>query len=274
MTKNRWIALTLLLALAGLAAVFGVWDLAISTAAYSPENGFAVFMEEYAILLEPALLSLAGVVLCVGVVRCGSVRRGRKLFCCIVLILGSYGYLVYQYAAAGAAVLLILLLAMALADGAALLAAARFRPDKLRKLMEIAAVTAVFIIAALAVVTVLKTFWGRVRFREMTDLAEFSRWFIPQGINGHHSFPSGHTSNAATLWALTLFAPLCGRLWAKALCYVLPSVWILMMAVARIMAGAHYASDTLFAAAITLALFYAVRGVVLPRFSRGPRPQD
>lgn len=49
------------------------------------------------------------------------------------------------------------------------------------------------------------------------------------------------------------------------MCYIVPGVWIVTMAASRVLVGAHYASDVLFGAAISIALFYLVRWLVLPR---------
>ena len=49
-------------------------------------------------------------------------------------------------------------------------------------------------------VQVVKYLWGRVRFRELDAVySQFTPWYLPQGITGFDSFPSGH---AAMGWML------------------------------------------------------------------------
>ena len=130
---------------------------------------------------------------------------------------------------------------------------------------RIAVVTLFYLVALLILVDALKLCWGRIRFRQLSDFSQFTPWYKPRGFTGYASFPSGHTANATALYALTLCAPLIKSRAGKAMCYIVPGVWIVTMAASRVLVGAHYASDVLFGAAISIALFYLVRRLVLPR---------
>ncbi|MEG2814287.1 MAG: phosphatase PAP2 family protein, partial [Oscillospiraceae bacterium] len=130
----------------------------------------------------------------------------------------------------------------------------KLTPENLFATYCVAVTAVIYCISVLLIICIIKTFWGRVRPRDMQNLSEFSPWFLPQGITGNHSFPSGHTSNATVLAVITMFAPLTEKKWKKFSLYAISAIWIVFMAITRIVCGAHFASDTLFAIAISLTL--------------------
>lgn len=118
------------------------------------------------------------------------------------------------------------------------------------------------IINPLVLIQIIKLLWGRVRFRDLLSpgFVDYTPWFLPQGITGNQSFPSGH---AAMGW---MFLPLLILVKdrkntdaVKILVSILILGWGLFVALSRIVVGAHYASDILFStgfAAITTLLLY------------------
>ncbi len=112
------------------------------------------------------------------------------------------------------------------------------------------------------IIWALKLFWGRVRFRQLGgDLSLFTPWYLPRGFTGFFSFPSGHTANATVILScLYYFDSLPGRFrrFRPALTAVL-GVWIVIVAISRVVVGAHYLSDVLFGMAVTSAIVYFVR---------------
>jgi membrane-associated phospholipid phosphatase len=110
-------------------------------------------------------------------------------------------------------------------------------------------------------VQLVKLFWGRVRFRDLfVGYSNFTPWYIPQGITGNFSFPSGHTAMG---WMfLPLLITVQKRDWknpVKLLTVLLVLGWGIFVGLSRIVVGAHYASDVLFAtgvAAVTTLLLY------------------
>ena len=81
------------------------------------------------------------------------------------------------------------------------------------------------------------------------------------GLNGddYRSFPSGHTGSATCIIMLTLIPMrLCDKKWITYLVLGLTSAYSITMAISRVMIGAHYASDTLFALTCTIVWFALV----------------
>lgn len=101
----------------------------------------------------------------------------------------------------------------------------------------------------------LKGIWGRTRFRDLAEgFANFTPWYHPSGFTGGASFPSGHTAMGWML--LPLFILVWRRRRAlKVLVLSAIIAWALLVAYARILAGAHYASDVLFSTGAALVCF-------------------
>ena len=100
-----------------------------------------------------------------------------------------------------------------------------------------------------------KYFWGRVRFRELDSaFSQFTPWYLPQGITGSDSFPSGHAAMGWMLLALLIL--LTNKIqWVKCLAFVLIFFWALVLAFSRVVIGAHYASDVLFGSFFIITTF-------------------
>lgn len=106
-----------------------------------------------------------------------------------------------------------------------------------------------------------KIFWGRVRFYNLaSDYSNYTPWFIPQGITGGKSFPSGHTAMGAMfLPFLIRFKDLNWKNPTKVVGTVIIVGWAVFVGISRVLIGAHYASDVLFSmgvASISTILLY------------------
>lgn len=94
-------------------------------------------------------------------------------------------------------------------------------------------------------VDLMKGLWGRVRFRSMeAPYAEFTPWYVINGFNGSHSFPSGHTAGAGVSYQLMLLpfvSEKCRK--HKTALFVTAFVFTSVVAFTRLVMGAHFLSD-------------------------------
>ena len=95
-------------------------------------------------------------------------------------------------------------------------------------------------------IQIVKWFWGRVRFRELdAAFSQFTPWYLPQGTTGYDSFPSGHAAMGWILLALLILFTN-KKPWIKYLVFALIFLYAVVLALSRVIIGAHYASDVLF----------------------------
>lgn len=99
------------------------------------------------------------------------------------------------------------------------------------------------LLSAILVTFIIKNIWGRIRYRDMQDAAQFCVWYKPCGLYGNHSFPSGHTTAFTSI--------LCFLQWkthplqkVSPFRYIVITACIIFMPVTRMMMGAHFLSDT------------------------------
>ncbi|MHA2281147.1 MAG: phosphatase PAP2 family protein [Promethearchaeota archaeon] len=124
------------------------------------------------------------------------------------------------------------------------------------------------IIFPLVFVQLIKVFWGRVRFRDLTlpGYIGYTPWFIPQGITGNQSFPSGHTAMG---WMfLPLLIPLMKKQWknpVKIVGTIIIIGWGIFVGLSRIATGAHFASDVLFSTGIALIITFILYRKYYPK---------
>ena len=265
LTKRTALLCIVLIAFSALAIVFGLYDLQISLALVNEESAFGVILENLGVLVAPMLATCAAITAITWFKKETEApkRKQKMIFSALAAAIGV-GYTEYVFFDSFAVVEgIIYLLATLLLYAAVAALVQKLSRETLYELFRISVVTMWYLVTILVAILVIKTFWGRIRYRQMEDLSQFVPWFIPQGITGYHSFPSGHTSNATSVYLLTMFAPLTKNKALKALCWIAPIVWIIVMAVSRVIVGAHFASDVLFGAGISIALFYLVKHIVL-----------
>lgn len=115
--------------------------------------------------------------------------------------------------------------------------------------------------ATFVIIWALKLVWGRVRPRQLFGDAVFTPWYLPQGFTGYFSFPSGHTANATVVFSGAYYLRFLQKKHAglKPLILVALGIWTALVAFSRVVVGAHFLSDVLFGAAVTVAIVYFTR---------------
>ncbi|MGO0155155.1 phosphatase PAP2 family protein [Leuconostoc mesenteroides] len=110
----------------------------------------------------------------------------------------------------------------------------------------------------------MKSLWGRFRPYEMTSVAgdtmsEFTPWYHLNGVNGHNSFPSGHTMSGCLFLYLTFFVPRENISLQKKMTFLGITMGILT-GLSRVRIGAHWLSDvTVSSILVGLIIFMASR---------------
>jgi membrane-associated phospholipid phosphatase len=243
-----------------LAIVFAFTDLQISQGIYNPDAGWARLFEAYG--------QVPGALVAFG---CGAILlRTYKLQKKFGSIMGLIGlYLITLLAALMAlmdlfgaqekaqlnmpVIFMIALVLLALAR----IGLGRIPVEKLTPFKSAAKVgLTLMFVAAILTVWAFKIPWGRWTYRDMIaegNISLFTPWYLPQGINGHNSFFSGHTAMFFSTLPIILFfkKQSTGRKVALALIFL----WGIFGAVSRVVIGAHFASDVLFGACETILWF-------------------
>lgn len=108
----------------------------------------------------------------------------------------------------------------------------------------------------------LKVVWGRVRPRDLLgDFSNFTPWYLPQGITGNGSFPSGHSFNGWALLLITLYIKkdnnkLYNFTWVLAIAFGI------LVSLSRIIVAAHFTSDVVAGAMIMIVSFYISKRII------------
>ncbi len=237
-----------------LAVIFGIYDLQISIALVDETSNWGNFGADYGEIPGYGLIAIALATYIGGYIP--NVKK-QKILGCIGIIVGMI-YLIIGLlssdvtdTALGATLILSLLIYIVLT----------WNKDwkDFRKISSLISILA--ILNPLLLVQLIKVFWGRVRFRDLsTGYIDFTPWFIPNGFTDNYSFPSGH---AAMSWMfLPLLVLVKEKKWSdpiKIITYILVFGWGIFVALSRVIVGAHYASDVLFStffAMIITVIFY------------------
>ncbi|MCC8023504.1 MAG: phosphatase PAP2 family protein [Clostridiales bacterium] len=247
-----------------LLAVFSFTDLNISLALYNPENWFGRFFEAFGEL--PG--NLVAVFCCAALLAARDTRS--RIVEILSLVIFGAGMIAASYVAGTTPFHYIdgpewlgYLLAAAFGVGSLYLCLNLAEKD--RDALRAAAVIgiATYLVAVISI-NLIKVLWGRPRLRSMTDpAAEFTPWYRPQGWNTDNefkSFPSGHSATAAVIIWISMiprFIPALRRREGLFTCVAL--AWTVMVMLSRIIMGAHFASDTLVGASITIFSYYGLR---------------
>ncbi len=261
-SKNTNILIIYLLIIwTALAAYFAFTDLQISLSVVNQNSGWAIFLQDFGEI--PGLL----VLFCsahIYLAKYSSESRLREIvFSIILFIAASFlsGYLVIviykgiigsnsflqEFKIAIILVLLILNFILNI-----LIRDLRI-PNSLKEFSKTSVLLSVY--GYLCLIQPIKLLWGRVRFRDLDALySNFTPWFLPNGMNGNQSFPSGHAAMAWMILPLILLVVNKSKP-IKISLLILIIFWGLTVSLSRVVIGAHYASDALFGAFIIVIIF-------------------
>ena len=160
----------------------------------------------------------------------------------------------------------------------------RLPKKTLVKMIVPAFVTAVTLGIMFLGIEVIKTVWGRVRFRELAaanNLDLFTSWFKPNWFSGSKSFPSGHTANMTSMLLILIWLPRETSEKTRRVIYAVILSIAALLAFSRICAGAHYLTDVLFGFIISFIICQfvivkyerAVYGAAFaPKVKKAPKP--
>jgi len=237
--------IALILLLVSLSVVFGFFDLEISKALADPDSPLGIFGQKYGefpgyFIMATAMAAFFGSYF--------KSSKNQKIPALTLIILGII-YTIYMTLQNQQTNTILGLLTVA----TIILFTAATRKIDYKNYRTLALVILLLaFLNAFLFVQFSKTFFGRTRFRDLNpDFSNFTPWYIPQGITGNKSFPSGHTAMGFML--LPLLIPIRNLAWRnpkKTLTIILVIGWALFVGVSRVIAGAHYASDVLFSASI------------------------
>ncbi len=144
---------------------------------------------------------------------------------------------------------------------AAVIVINRQKPEKVREYKKAGLVLLILIFTELILVNIVKILWARPRMRSIQSIEQFKYWYQINGPSTSEelkSFPSGHVANAFTLLAYSLFIPK-NKPTMKKWFIAFALLWGTLVAVSRIVIGAHFFSDVVVAGYITTLLFYLIR---------------
>jgi membrane-associated phospholipid phosphatase len=263
--KAFWIISSILLVIfIASMIVFTFFDYQATAAVYNPDSFFGHLFK--VIGTAPPWIVLAGLFSCMFYRVKSKKNKVVATICMVIANIISVIFLLTYYTRDP------LLYVLIIPPAAALLTLVFFWIFKLvpKKILDILfyvfLIVSVFYLMETALVQLLKVFVGRVRFVDLdTLLSNYTLWFIPNGINGHESFPSGHTSSAAAIWVLILCCFVFNfKNWQKACLYFVAVSFAVCTALSRMVLGAHYATDVIFSL-FTSFVMYAVAVVIVDK---------
>ncbi len=267
----------LLLIWAMLAAYFAFTDLQISIFVVNQNSGWAIFLENFGEI--PGLLVLYFSTQ-IYLAKYSSESKLRVLLFSLILFLAASflsGYLavvIYEGITGSytflreykIAIILVLLIINFLLN---IFIRNLKIPNSLKEFSKISILLGVY--GYLFIVQPIKHFWGRVRFRDLDSLhSNFTEWFIPNGINGNQSFPSGHAAMGWMILPLLLLVVNKSKSIKTSLLILIIS-WGLAVSLSRVVIGAHYASDVLFGSSIIIIVFLVITKSYWEKFNNVSR---
>lgn len=237
-----------------------LFDLQISTALYNPKSTFGWFFESFGEMIIFLIGGFSSLFLII-------VKDRKKRLSTVI-----YGFL-YLFNLLGfimiisthlkvSSLMLIPLVVIYLMVTILLVRAVPKENYSITK--KIAMIGLILSLAPIFIINIIKMIWGRPRFRSMSNPSlQFTPWYLPQGLttnNEFMSFPSGHAANSSTILWITLLPYAITSL--KSIVKPITGfaiIWFICVMVSRIIMGAHFMSDVVIGASITITLFLLLK---------------
>lgn len=123
----------------------------------------------------------------------------------------------------------------------------RVKPETIKMLKKWAILAIICVLIVALVTTATKLVWGRGRYLDIViGNADFTKWFIPQGLTGGTSMPSGHVALGSCIFLLVPMFKCCPKLEKYSLLAFIGSViYFIVIGLSRIIGGSHFLSDVL-----------------------------
>ncbi len=242
-----------------LAVIFGMYDLDISKQLVNQNSGWAKFLENYGMI--PGLLVIqSGIYIYYSIIKIKTdvwsyVQR-------IVFFLASSGLIIYLFDILFDDTVsnhFIIFLIISFSTNIIIFILLHFQRE-VRSAVTIRYAKVVIGMALFGYVfciQCIKYLWGRVRFRQLdAAFSQFTPWYLPQGITGFDSFPSGHAATGFMLLSLLILFNN-KKQWIKNSALLIIILWGTVLSLSRVVIGAHYASDVLFGSFFIIMTFLA-----------------
>jgi membrane-associated phospholipid phosphatase len=257
MIKNNKIAVGLLSLWIILAVIFGIYDLDISKQLVNQDAGWAKFLENYG-MIPGLFVILSGIYIYYSVIKTKSdvwsyIQKVVFFLVSSGLIFYLFDILLGSIATNNLIVFLIISFSISI-----IIFIILHKANQVQKAIAIKYAKVVVGMALYGYVICIqgvKYFWGRFRFRELdAAFSQFTPWYIPEGVTGSDSFPSGHAAMGWMLLALLILLAN-KKLWIKNSVLVIIFMWGVVLALSRVVIGAHYSSDVLFGSSFIIIAF-------------------
>ncbi|WP_300280120.1 phosphatase PAP2 family protein [uncultured Subdoligranulum sp.] len=276
---SRRILYWVILVTLALIAVGSFVDFPLSFALYDASNPFATFFAAYGAIPAPLGCVAAGTLFVCGHNRdnkvLGTVQNiGGILLLFVGILLVCFLPALYMPASP----LLLAGVGLVLSAGTILITCRLAKGADRAMIIRVALAIVLVLLCELVVVNLIKVAWGRPRMRLVVSHPEafFVPWWqlgnalkeplMAAGVAADEfkSFPSGHTANATTMLLLGLVPYLKPQLqkYQKAL-VAFGFAWAAIVALSRILLGAHYLTDTTVGFLVGFLSVYLICGAVL-----------
>ena len=250
------------------------YDLAIDHAIGDATNGFGIFCVIVGEYPQYILAPISGTIMFYAAdsIKENKKRIALKIFGCLTVALGFYIWISMGTKVATIPILPAFGVFGALFYGAICLGVgALVDKQEMSRLLKFALFAISFVIVSYLVMTIIKHIWVRMRYRDMLKEGSFdgfSPWYKPMigrdKVEGYDytSFPSGHTSSAVHIFAITLIPELYKKFdkkWIRYSLYGVSIAFVILVAISRVVNTAHFLSDTIMGGALTYAIFYGLK---------------